>query len=78
MQMYQLGAAYRFGEGVTIDLIGATRYTQLDTDLNLVVSASSGTWPRTVPTWDWESGSEPQGRLRTGCDVDAVHPVTLD
>ena len=38
MQMYQLGAAYRFGEGVTIDLIGAARYTQLDTDLNLVVT----------------------------------------
>jgi hypothetical protein len=38
MQMYQLGAGYRFGEGVTFDLIGAARYTQLDTELNLVVT----------------------------------------
>jgi opacity protein-like surface antigen len=38
MQMYQLSAGYRLGEGVTIDLIGAARYTQLDTDLELVVT----------------------------------------
>jgi hypothetical protein len=38
MQMYQFGAGYRFGERVTFDLIGAARYTQLDTDLNLVVT----------------------------------------
>jgi opacity protein-like surface antigen len=38
MQMYQLAAAYRFGEGVTVDLVGAARYTELDTELNLVVT----------------------------------------
>jgi len=38
MQMYQLSAGYRFGERVTVDLIGAARYTQLDTDLDLVVT----------------------------------------
>src|SRR5882672_8564650 len=38
MQMYQLSAAYRFGDGVPTDLIVAGRYTQLDSDLNLVAT----------------------------------------
>jgi opacity protein-like surface antigen len=38
MQMYQLSAAYRLGGGVATDLIVAGRYTQLDTDLNLVTT----------------------------------------
>jgi opacity protein-like surface antigen len=38
MQMYQLSAAYRVGDGVPIDLIVAGRYTQLDLDLNLVTT----------------------------------------
>lgn len=38
MQMYQLSAAYRVGERVPVDLIGAARYTTIDTDLNLVVT----------------------------------------
>jgi opacity protein-like surface antigen len=38
MQMYQLSAAYRLGNGVPIDLVVAGRYTQLDSDLNLVAT----------------------------------------
>jgi opacity protein-like surface antigen len=38
MQMYQLSAAYRLGGGVPTDVIVAGRYTQLDTDLNLVTT----------------------------------------
>jgi opacity protein-like surface antigen len=38
MQMYQLSAAYRLGGGVPTDVIVAARYTQLDTDLNLVTT----------------------------------------
>jgi opacity protein-like surface antigen len=38
-QIYQLAAIYRLSDAaVTIDAIGAARYTRLDTDLNLVVT----------------------------------------
>ena len=38
MQMYQLSAAYRLGDGVPTDLIVAGRYTQLDLNMNLVAT----------------------------------------
>jgi opacity protein-like surface antigen len=38
MQMVQLSAAYRVGDGVPIDVIVAGRNTQLDLDLNLVTT----------------------------------------
>jgi hypothetical protein len=38
MRMYQVSAGYRFGERVTVDAIGAARYTAADTDLDLVTT----------------------------------------
>ena len=41
-QVYQLAAMYRLSDAaIKIDAIGAARYTQLDTDLNLVVTTGS-------------------------------------
>jgi opacity protein-like surface antigen len=38
LQIYQLSAGYRFGEEMTLDLIGGARYTRLDIDLDLVTT----------------------------------------
>ena len=38
MHMYQLSAGYRVGQRIPVDLIGAARYTKIDTELNLVVT----------------------------------------
>ena len=45
-QLYQLTAGYRvMDEHTKVDVIGAARYTQLDTALNLVVSSSGSLLP---------------------------------
>jgi hypothetical protein len=45
-QLYQLTAAYRvLDEHTKVDVLGAARYTQLDTELNLVVSSSGSLLP---------------------------------
>ena len=45
-QLYQLTAGYRLlDERTKIDLLGAARYTQLDTDLNLAVTSGSPLLP---------------------------------
>jgi opacity protein-like surface antigen len=45
-QLYQLTAGYRvLDERTKVDVLGATRYTQLDTKLNLVVTTGSSLLP---------------------------------